>query len=496
LFQGPKRLKALNYEPFPFDPRSIDFVLLTHAHIDHSGLLPRLVKQGFRGPIHATGATVDLCSCMLPDAGHIQEMEVEFLNRRNLRRGREQVTPIYTVADAERTLGAFRTVEYGHWIAPGKGVRARYWNAGHMLGSSSIELELDQRGKTIRVLISGDIGPSGGGLEPVPEGPVGGVDYVIVESTYGDESRHDSTPEQRREALAALVRGAAAKGGSLLIPVFAVERAQEVIVDLVRLMDENRVPVTAIHLDSPLATKATAVFMSHAGALGDADAVRAALASPQLRFVHDAAASRALTQQEGFQIVLAGSGMCDAGRIRQHLKARLWDDRTTVVLVGFQAAGTLGRLLREGAARVRIQGETIVVGARIAEIVGYSAHADGPALGRWVEARAPVRGSVFLVHGEPEAIEGLALRVVGRGVVADAAVMRPRLDEVFTLAPGTAAVPAATTAQRRAHPEQVGAPDWHNERAALMLQIEEAIELADGDATRAALLERLHRAIT
>jgi metallo-beta-lactamase family protein len=275
-----------------------------------------------------------------------------------------------------------------------------------------------------------------------------------------------------------------------------VERAQEVIVDLVRLMDENRVPVTAIHLDSPLATKATAVFMSHAGALGGADAVRAALASPQLRFVHDAAASRALTQQEGFQIVLAGSGMCDAGRIRQHLKARLWDDRTTVVLVGFQAAGTLGRLLREGAARVRIQGETIVVGARIAEIVGYSAHADGPALGRWVEARAPVRGSVFLVHGEPEAIEGLALRVVGRGVVADAAVMRPRLDEVFTLAPGTAAVPAATTAQRRAHPEQVGAPDWHNERAALMLQIEEAIELADGDATRAALLERLHRAIT
>ncbi len=495
LFQGPKTLKALNYEPFPFDPRGIDFVLLTHAHIDHSGLLPRLVKLGFRGKIHATEATADLCSCMLPDAGHIQEMEVESLNRRNLRRGRGKVEPIYTVEDAERTLGAFETARYGHWITPGKGVRARFWNAGHMLGSSSVELELTHHGETMRVLVSGDIGPDGSGLEPLPRGPEGGVDHLIVESTYGDERREDITPDQRREALAELVRGAASKGGSLLIPVFAVERAQEVMVDLVRLMNENRVPGTVINLDSPLATKATAVFMSHAGSLDEGEAVRAALTSPRVRFVHDANESRGLAQEAGFQIVLAGSGMCDAGRIRHHLKARLWDDRTTVALVGFQASGTLGRLLRDGAARVRIQGDTIVVGARIAEINGYSAHADGPALGRWVAARGPVRGSVFLVHGEPEAIEGLAVRVVGRGVLPDAAVIRPRLDEAFTLRPSAVATPAPGGVLRRGRAEHLWAPDWHNERAALMLQIEEALEHADGDVTRAALLDRLRRAL-
>ena len=496
MFQGPKTLKALNYEPFPFEPRGIDAVLLTHAHIDHSGLLPRLVKQGFHGPVHATRATIDLCSCLLPDAGHIQESEVDMLNRRNRHRGHDPVQPIYTAADAERALTTFRPVEYGDWLSPARGIRARWWNAGHMLGSASIELEFDLRGKAMRVLVSGDIGPEAGTLQPPPAGPAGGVDHVIVESTYGDEDRPAISIEARRAALAGLVRRAAGQGGTLLIPTFAVERAQEVVLDLVHLMQANQVPAAVIHLDSPLATRASRVFQQHAAALGDGQAMRDALASPRLRYVLDGEESRRIGRLDGFNIVLAGSGMCEAGRIRHHLKARLWDARTVVALVGFQAIGTLGRLLQDGALRVRIQGETFQVGAHVARIEGYSAHADGPDLGRWVAARAPVRGGVFLVHGEPEAIEGLAKRLVGRGVVPEEAVIRPMLDEAFRLEPG--AVPTrdeAASVKRRAQPEGVGRPDWHNQRAALLLSIEEALETASDDRTRAAMLDRLRRAM-
>ncbi|SHK06324.1 metallo-beta-lactamase family protein [Roseomonas rosea] len=496
MFQGPKTLKGLNYEPFPFDPRSLDFVLLTHAHIDHSGLLPKLVKEGFRGRIHATPAAIDLCSCMLPDAGHVQESEVEILNRRNRRRGRETVEPIYTAQDAERALSHFSAVRYGEWLAPGEGIRARWWNAGHMLGSASIEIEFALRGQSMRVLVSGDIGPDEGGLHGTPQGPTGGIDHVIAESTYGDEDRAAVAPEARRATLRALARRAADRGGNLLIPTFAVERAQEVILDLVQLMQAGEIPEAPIHLDSPLATRASRVFRHHAGALQDGQAMRDALGSPRLRHVADGEESRRLARQEGFQIILAGSGMCEAGRIRQHLKARLWDPRTVVALVGFQAAGTLGRLLQDGARRVRIQGETIQVAATIRSIQGYSAHADGPELGRWLAARGPVHGGVFLVHGEPEAIEGLAKRVTGRGIAPEEAVIRPLLDEAFLLEPG--AVPRrddAAAPGRRAAAESVGQPDWHNARAALLLSIEEALDKAPDDRTREALLERLRQAL-
>ena len=498
MFQGPKTLKALNHEPFPFDPRGIDAVLLTHAHIDHSGLLPRLATQGFSGPIHATPPTIDLCSCMLPDAGHIQESEVEMLNRRNRRRGRDAVRPIYTAEEAERTIDQFRPVEYGRWITPLKGLRARWWNAGHMLGSASIELEFAAAGggAPMRVLVSGDIGPDSGSLQPDPAGPGGGADYVICESTYGDEDRPAVTPAARRDELATFVRWAAERGGALLIPSFAVERAQEVVFDLVRLMQAGQVPSSVIHVDSPLATRATKVFSRHAGLLEEGEAMRAALASPLVRHVQDVEESRRLDRLDGFHIVLAGSGMCEAGRIRQHLKARLWDARALVLLVGFQAGGTLGRLLQDGATRVRIQGESFAVRARIARIEGYSAHADGPELGRWIAARGPVRGGVFLVHGEPEAIEGLAKRVTGRGVVPEAAVIRPTLDETFLLELGQPPRRAPQAAsRRRGTAETLARPDWHNERAALLLGIEEAIEQAPDDAARAALLARLRRAV-
>ncbi|NGM19002.1 MBL fold metallo-hydrolase [Roseomonas stagni] len=493
MFQGPKTLKALNHEPFPFDPRGIDFVLLTHAHIDHSGLLPKLVKQGFRGRIHATPATTDLCSVMLPDSGHIQETEVEQLNRRNRRRGRDGVlAPIYTAADAERAMGAFSPIEPGAWLTPGKGIRARWWPAGHMLGAASIEIEVAGP-PALRMLVSGDIGPDIGGLQSGPEGPAG-LDHVICESTYGDEDRPVVTPEARRAELAKLVRWAAERQGTMLIPSFAVERAQEVVFDLVRLMQEGLAPRALIHIDSPLASRATRIFTRHAAAMPEGAAMRDALASPLVRHVQDANESRELARAQGFGIVLAGSGMCEAGRIRHHLKQHLHEANALVTLVGYQATGTLGRLLQDGARRVRIQGETFGVAARIAMMQGYSGHADGPELGRWIAARGPVSGGVFLVHGEEEAIEGLAKRVEGRGIVPADRILRPVLDQSYTLAPGAAPVAIAAPG-RRGDAAAVGRPDWHNARAALLLGIEDAIERAPDEASRSALLERLRQAL-
>ena len=244
MFQGPKTLKELNYDAFPFEPADIDCVLLTHAHIDHSGLIPKLTRGGFRGPIWATRGTIDLCSFMLPDAGSIQELEVIALNRRNAARGRPPVTPIYSQRDAIAALDAFRAVDYERWFEPMPGVRARYWNAGHLLGSASIEIEFADEGKDgqpLRVLASGDLGPDAKLLQPDPEAPTG-LDYVICESTYGDEDRPPVTRESRRQHLAEEVRAAKERGGALLIPAFAVERTQELIVDLVDLMQGGEIP--------------------------------------------------------------------------------------------------------------------------------------------------------------------------------------------------------------------------------------------------------------
>ena len=266
LFQGPKTLKELNYGKFPFDPSGIDAVLLTHAHIDHSGLIPKLTSGGFRGPVFATHGTIDLCSFMLPDAGSIQESEVMTLNRRNAARGRPLVKPIYTQRDALAALDAFRSVEYETWVEVMPGVRARYWNAGHLLGSASIEIEFAGEGlsgKPLRVLASGDLGPDAKLLQPDPEAPTG-LDYVICESTYGDEDRPPVTRESRRGHLAAEVRAAHAAGGALLIPAFAVERTQELLVDLIDLMERGDIPAAPIFLDSPLAIRATEVFRQHA----------------------------------------------------------------------------------------------------------------------------------------------------------------------------------------------------------------------------------------
>ena len=495
LFQGSKTLKALNYGAFPFHPTHIDTVLLTHAHIDHSGLLPKLVREGFRGRIMATRGTIDLCSCLLPDAGSIQESEVETLNRRNAARGRAHVEPIYTKADAIASLNSFRPIDYETWFEAGPGVRARYWNAGHLLGSASIELEFldtDTIDRSLRILVSGDIGPDSKLLEPDPQAP-SAFDYVIVEATYGGTDRPPTTPQARRQRLATEVREAQARKGALLIPAFAVERTQELIVDLVALMEQGDVPAAPIFLDSPLAIRATEVFCQHAASLGGDIDVEQLLRSPHLRFTETANESKAIEKLAGFHIIIAASGMCDAGRIRHHLKHWLWNCSATVLLVGYQAHGTLGRFLSDGEKAVRIQGEEIRVAAKIRCIDEYSGHADGPELARWIAGRRPVRRGVFLVHGEEPAISGLSARIAER-IVPEAMIFRPILDDIYDLST-SAPTPIDVTHRRRLAPEAVISLDWHNDMSKLILEINARIDTAADDRARGVIIRRLRRAL-
>ncbi len=495
MFQGPKTLKALNYAPFPFRPADIDAVLLTHAHIDHSGLLPKLVREGFRGRIFATRGTIDLCSYLLPDAGNIQESEVQTLNRRNAARGKPEITPIYTAADAIETLNYFQPTDYQTWVPVAAGIRARFWNAGHILGSASIELEIeteDRSNRPLRVLCSGDIGPDAKVLQSDPEGPVD-IDYLLVESTYGDTDRAPATRESRRQLLAVEVREAANRKGPLIIPAFAVERTQELLVDLIDLMDRGEAPGGPIFLDSPLAIRATEVFRRHKESLdGEVDLDRI-LSSPHLRSTESVDESKAIARITGFHIIIAGSGMCEAGRIRHHLKHWLWHRDATVLLVGYQAQGTLGRFLREGVKAVRIQGEEIKVAARIRQLDEYSGHADGPELARWIAARRPVRRGVFLVHGELQSLAGLTERIAGRAI-PEAKIFQPLLDEIFDLT-SSAPTPVDGRQRRRLPSKQVVSLDWHNEMSQLLLDMNDQLEKAADDRARNVIVRKLKRAL-
>ena len=440
-------------------------------------------------------AAVDLCSYLLPDAGYIQESEVAALNRRNAARGRAEVSAIYTQADAIASLGSFRPVDYEVWFDVTPGVRARYWNAGHLLGSASIEIEFDaagDSGKPLRVLASGDVGPDSKLLQPDPEAPAG-FDYVISESTYGDVDRPDTTPAARRQRLAAEVRDAYAAKGALLIPAFAVERTQELIVDLVELMESGAVPVAPIFLDSPLAIRATEVFRKHASGLDPDIDLDRLLSSPHLRFTETVNESKSIAKLTGFHIIIAASGMCDAGRIRHHLKRWLWHSNATILLVGFQAQGTLGRFLEDGVKAVRIQGEEIKVAARIRRIDEYSGHADGPELASWIAARRPVRRGVFLVHGEEHAISGLSDRIRER-IIPAAQIFQPVLDDIYELS--TASPTLVDVAhRRRLTPEAVVALDWHNDMSKLILDINDRIDAAADDRARGVIVRRLRRAL-
>lgn len=493
LFQGTKTLKALNYGDFPFTPRDLDFVLLTHAHIDHAGLLPKLVAEGFEGPVYATSGTAELLAFMLPDSAQVQESEVERLNRRNRQRGGAEVTPIYSAADAEKALGLLRSVDYGAWIEPAPGVEARFWNAGHILGSASIELQLLSGGdpRLLRLLFSGDIGPEHKAFHPDPEAPAN-LDYLVCEATYGARTRRRLEPAARREKLRGEVAEALGRGGNLLIPAFAVERTQELLADLCALFVSGALPKVPVFLDSPLAIRATEVFRRHARELEDLpkgiDPFRLPNLKPTLRVEE----SKAIDRIRGGAIIIAGSGMCDAGRIRHHLKAHLWRRDSTVMLTGYQAVGTLGSLLLQGRDSVRIHGEEVAVRATIRSLDVYSGHADAEELSEWVQGCLPLRGGLFLVHGEEEGREGLRERLLAAGLPADR-VFLPQLDDVVDLTDGGR--PRQRPTHHRLPPEALGREDWHNDYAQLVLDLKHALDGAADTKARSVLLRRLRRAL-
>ncbi|WP_374571535.1 MBL fold metallo-hydrolase [Phenylobacterium sp.] len=492
MFQGPKTLKALNYEPFPFDAHEIDAVLLTHAHIDHSGLLPKLMRAGFKGPIYTTAATRDLCTVMLADSAGIQESEVRYLNRRNERRGRPPVEPIYTKRDAARVMKQFERVKLGETVEVVPGVSAVYWEAGHILGSASIEVHVEGDEGPIKLLFSGDLGPGGSEFVGDPQGP-SGIDHLIMESTYGDRERRNLDAAGRRAALAEELRQAHAAGGPLLIPSFAVERTQELLADLLTVMDDGEAPAGDIFLDSPLAIEATEVFLERGwNPQAGRNPFQEVRPSGRLRFMSKPWESDSLERLRGWHVILAASGMCDAGRIRKHLKRLLWRKDATVLLSGFQAAGTLGRLLADGAQRVSIQGDEVRVHARVRMLDVYSGHADAEALTDWAKARAPVAGSIFLDHGEPDAVRGLIARLEAAGFPADQLVA-PEMDETFKLR--RARAEAAEGAPARLAPRRAAAPDWHNARARLLMALSEALEAAPDDDAREALIAHLQGAL-
>lgn len=494
MFQGSRSERALNTREFPFRPSEVSAVLLTHAHIDHSGLLPKLVRDGFAGPILATEATIDLCSVMLPDSAYIQEQDAERRSKRERRRHRQPEPPVYTVQDAHECLKLFSAVDFGTWLQVCEGMRARYWNAGHLLGSASIEIEVDGgQDRPVRLLFSGDLGPAGKPFQSEPQAPEQ-FDFVVCESTYGGVDRAPNSLENRRRLLEDEVLAAAARGGALLIPSFAVERTQEVLLDLVALIDEHRVPAFPIIIDSPLASRATQVFERHASELGhDGQALVAALKSPHVTVTESVEESKALDLQRGFHAVISASGMCDAGRIKHRLKNWLWRPQATVLMVGYQAAGTLGRILLDGAASVRIHGEEIAVAAAIRSLDVYSGHADAPELEAWLAAREPVTGAVFLVHGEVPSLQALQSRAKSR--LKATTILIPELDQVFELGTGQAQSLEPTRARRLSH-EQVGQPDSSNAEADLLLDISDALAKAADERSRAVIVRRLKRALT
>lgn len=486
MFQGPKTLKKLNYEPFPFAAASIDAVLLTHAHIDHSGLLPKLVKAGFRGPIYATSATRDLCQVMLADSAGIQDSEVRHLNRRHARRGLRPVEPIYTARDVDATIRLFHRVRFGSDVVLGEGLRASWWTAGHLLGAASIQVQAGEGAEALNLLFSGDLGSGRQPFLPAPTSPAE-VDHVILESTYGDRERIEPELAARREILTAELRQAKAVGGPLLLPTFAVGRAQELILDLLAVMEAEPELATDIFLDSPLAIEATEVFLRRGWNPDTGENPFEPLRrAGRLHHMMRPEESGRLERLRGWYVLLAGSGMCDAGRIRRHLKRLLWRQEVTVLITGFQAVGTLGRFLIEGRSVVSIQGEEIRVGARVRTIDCYSGHGDATDLVTWLEARKPVAGAVLLDHGEPSALAALAARLTEAGY----APVTPELDQSYRLTRDSI-TPLARGAARLT-PGQATRPDWHNDRAAFLVALNERLQSLANDPERSSLLSKLN----
>jgi metallo-beta-lactamase family protein len=408
LFQE-RKLQGRNWEPFRMEPGKLDAVLLTHAHLDHCGLLPKLVKDGFRGRIICTPATAEIAGIILLDAARLQEEDAAFKRKRHQREGRKgpyPEIPLYTVADAEATLPLFHPVEYDHPVSLGKGVEATFHDAGHVLGSSMIRLLISQGEEKRSIIFSGDIGRWN---RPMLHDPstFRKTDYIVVESTYGDRAHERS--EEIGDDLAEIVNSAFQAGGNIIVPSFALQRTQEILYYLNILRLDKRIPELAVYLDSPMAVKITRVFEQFYDLFDKEmkDLLRqrnSPFAFPGLKMVETVEESKALNEIKGTVMIIAGSGMCTGGRIKHHLVANISRPECTILFVGYQAEGTLGRQIVEGAASVRIHGQPRPVRARIAQIQGFSAHADQDELLRWFSQLSVSPRHIFITHGE----EGVA----------------------------------------------------------------------------------------
>ncbi|MDH5410863.1 MAG: MBL fold metallo-hydrolase [Alphaproteobacteria bacterium] len=414
LIQGDRQDEERNREPFPFDPKTIDAVVLSHAHIDHSGRIPLLIRSGFAGPVYTHHASKDLCRIMLKDSGYLAERDAEWENRKRLRKGLKPVQPLYDMRDAVDAMKRFRGLPYGKQKKILPGVTVRFLDAGHILGSSIVELWLEEGGERRKIVFSGDLGQKGAPILRDPT-PVAEADLVIMESTYGDRlhrGRADTRAEI--EEVIAQTRGAR---GNILIPAFAVGRTQDILYNFALNYDAWGIGDWRVFLDSPMAIQATEVYLRHAE-LYDREA--AALWGengrqhllPNLTLSRTGRQSMQLNRVHSGAIIIAGSGMCNGGRIRHHLKHNIWRSNCHVVIVGFQARGTLGRALVDGARNIRLWGETIKVEAKIHTIGGLSAHADRGGLMEWY-GHFNGRPPVMLVHGEPEASAALMATLGG-----------------------------------------------------------------------------------
>ena len=424
MYQGKASQELENSDPFLYNVDEIDFVLLTHAHIDHSGRIPKLYNEGYRKPIYATKATCDLCSIMLPDSGHIQETEIEWKNRKRKREGKPDLPPLYTAEDAYKCLELFEPVDYDDIVDITDEISIRFNDAGHMLGSAIIEIWATENGKTTKAVFTGDLGNNDLPLLDAPT-MISNADYLIMESTYGN--RLHIRNDDKAEMFLNIVSETLDNGGTVVIPSFAVGRTQEILYEIDRLKQEKgqdpefakkykTIMNVPVYVDSPLAISATEIFKKNTELFEDEiqEKIKSGdnpLEFPGLQFTRTAEESKALNESTEPCIIISASGMCDVGRIKHHLKHNLWNPKSTILFVGYQAPGTLGRTIVEGAKKVKIFGEEIAVNARVEYIEGYSGHADQEWLLNFVYSFTNQPKHIFLVHGEPEGQEVLKQKI-------------------------------------------------------------------------------------
>lgn len=419
MFQGGKAEEEMNFQEFPYNPGEIDYLILSHAHIDHSGRIPKLVKEGFKGRILATKATCDLSRIMLQDSAHIQESDIEWENNKRKRSGRPLLEPLYTLDDALKSFSLFEEFFYDQYIEIDDTFTLRFLDAGHIIGSAIVELWIKENDKNTKLVFSGDLGVDEKALINKPS-IVESADILLLESTYGN--RVHEPYKNSEDKLIKIIEDTAARGGSVIIPSFAVGRTQELIYQLNNYYDQEgfeeykRIPV---YVDSPMAFQATEAYKKNAELFNE-ETTKQILAGdnpfsfPNLRFVETIEESKSLNKSNFPKVIISASGMADAGRIRHHLKHHLWDEKNTILFVGYQANGSTGRKILEGAKEISLLGEIIKIKAKIEELQGLSAHADKNMLLNWVKAIKNKPRAIYLVHGEVEAQEEMQAEIQKR----------------------------------------------------------------------------------